>query len=128
MSINPNKSFGMKATNKSYTLEFRRNESTTEVTATDLETKKMDFGQRVATAWSILTGTKSIGEYVFPMRLRNTDFYHLSFIYRPEKVDKPMAIKAASAEKNSNTNKVAIKNKVKKTQSNRKPKTVAPKI
>jgi len=87
MSIDPNKAFGMKACNKAYTLEFKRDgiNGTTEISATDAETSRMSFGQRFNAAWRILTGKTSIGEMVFPIRLRNSDFYHMSYIYRPEK-------------------------------------------
>jgi len=90
MSIDPNKSFGMKATNRSYTLEFKRDavRGTTEVTAVDMESPKMGFGERLRTAWSILTGKKTVGEQVFPIHLRNSDFYHLSYIYRPKEAVK----------------------------------------
>lgn len=93
MSIDPNKAFGMKATNKSYTLEFKRDvvTGTTEVTAIDHETPKMSVSQRLAAAWQILTGKATLGEFVFPMRLRNSDFYHMSYVYRPEKkVEQPI--------------------------------------
>jgi hypothetical protein len=86
MSIDPNKAFGMKATNRSYTLEFKRDavRGTTEVSAVDMETPKMSFGQRLGAAWAILTGKKTIGDQVFPLSLRNSDFYHMSYIYRPK--------------------------------------------
>ena len=140
MSIDPNKAFGMKATNKSYTLEFRREDNgTTELSATDMETLKMSFGQRLAAAWAILTGKTRIGELVFPIRLRNTDFYHLSFIYRPEKkaADKPVTeapktvakpAKAAKpkAEKSVETAKATAEKPVKKVRAPRKPKTENP--
>lgn len=144
MSIDPNKAFGMKATNKSYTLEFRREDNgTTELTATDMESLKMSFAERFSAAWAILTGKKRIGELVFPIRLRNTDFYHLSFIYRPEKkvADKPVteapakAAKPAAkpaktakpkAEKSVETTKATAEKPVKKVRAPRKPKTENP--
>jgi cell division septation protein DedD len=90
MSIDPNKAFGMKATNRLYTIEFRRDtvNGTTEVTAVDNETRTLSFVQRLKAAWAVLTGKSSFGELVFPLRLRNTDLYHMSYIYRPEKVAK----------------------------------------
>jgi hypothetical protein len=100
MSIDPNKAFGMKATNKSYTLEFRREDNgVTTLKATDLETAKMTFGQRLSAAWSILTGKKTFGDFVFPIKLRNIDFYHMSYIYRPEKVVEKSASAPAPAPK-----------------------------
>jgi len=85
MSIDPNKSFGMKATNKTYTLEFRKDAGSgmTTLTAVDGQTTKMSFGQRFAAAWAILTGKKTLGDLVFPLQLRNADFYHMSYIHRP---------------------------------------------
>lgn len=147
MSIDPNKAFGMKATNKSYTLEFRREDNgTTELTATDLETVKMSFAERFSAAWAILTGKKRIGELVFPIRLRNTDFYHLSFIYRPEKkaAEKPVTEAPAKpkaekpkapakpkatkpkAEKAIESTKATAEKPVKKVRAPRKPKTENP--
>lgn len=87
MSIDPNKSFAMKATNRLYTLEFKKDTSgSTEITAVDSETPALSFGKRLAIAWAILTGQKSLGECVFPIRLRNTDLYNMSYIHRPDKV------------------------------------------
>lgn len=97
MSIDPNKAFGMKATNRLYTIEFKRDavNGTTEVTAVDNETKTLSFGLRLKAAWAILTGKLSFGQLVFPFRLRNTDLYHMSYIYRPEKVAKDAPTPAA---------------------------------
>jgi len=91
MSIDPNKAFGMKATNRLYTIEFKRDavNGTTEVTAVDNETRTLSFVQRLKAAWAVLTSKVSFGELVFPLRLRNTDLYHMSYIYRPEKAAKP---------------------------------------
>lgn len=88
MSIDPNKSFAMKATNRLYTLEFKKDvaNGTTEVTAVDNETPTLSFGERFSIAWAILTGKKKVGECVFPFRLRNSDLYNMSYIHRPEKV------------------------------------------
>jgi hypothetical protein len=101
MSIDPNKAFGMKATNRSYTLEFKRDavRGTTEVSAVDMETPKMGFGERLSAAWAILTGKKTIGDQVFPLHLRNSDFYHMSYIYRPKEVvaEKAVEVKASAA-------------------------------
>jgi hypothetical protein len=82
--IDPKKAFGMKATNSSYTLEFKKNDATTTITAIDLQTRKLSFWQRLSAAWSILWGSKDFGEYVFPLQMRTADFYYMSYIFRPE--------------------------------------------
>jgi len=99
MSIDPNKAFGMKATNRLYTIEFKRDavNGTTEVTAVDNETRTLSFVQRLKAAWAVLTSKLSFGELVFPFRLRNTDLYHMSYIYRPEKAGKSEETKTAEA-------------------------------
>jgi hypothetical protein len=87
MSIDANKAFGMKASNRNYTLEFRKDSNgTTEVTITDSE--QMTVLNRLKAAWEIITGSKTPAELAFPIRLRNSDFYHMSYIYRPNKETK----------------------------------------
>jgi hypothetical protein len=101
MSIDPNKTFGMKATNKSYTLSFDKDMKTslTKVSAVDMESQNMTFGQRFKMAWAILTGG-NLADQVFPIYLRNSDFYHLSYVYRPEKlVDETAKMSAAKPAK-----------------------------
>lgn len=117
MSIDPNKAFGMKATNRSYTLEFKRDavRGTTEVSAVDMETPKMSFGQRFGAAWKIITGKNTIGDQVFPLYLRNSDFYHMSYIYRPkenvaEKTTEVQAGAAVSTEKQKRSPKTVKPN------------------
>jgi len=105
MSIDPNKAFGMKATNRLYTIEFKRDavNGTTEVTAVDNETRTLSFTQRFKAAWAILTGKVSFGELVFPLRLRNTDLYHMSYLHRPDKVAKtePVTSEATASKANA---------------------------
>jgi hypothetical protein len=119
MSIDPNKAFGMKATNSAYTLEFSRDSSTgiTRVTAVDMESPKMTFSQRLKVAIAILFGKANIGDLVFPLSLRNSDFYHMSYIYRPEKKVEVKAVPPTESE-------VPAKPKAKKPG---RPKTKKPK-
>ena len=132
MSIDPNKAFGMKAVNKAYTLEFRAEGGMTELSVTDMETAKMSVSQRLGTAWAILTGKKTVGELASPIRLRNADFYHLSFIYRPDK-EKDGGKKTVGTSKSvtSKTNNPKVETAIssdapaKKNKAGRKPKTVS---
>jgi hypothetical protein len=116
MSIDPNKAFGMKATNRLYTIEFKRDavNGTTEVTAVDSETRTLSFAQRLKAAWAVLIGKLSFGELVFPFRLRNTDLYHMSYIYRPEKVAKSEDTKDAPTPAKAPVAKSAAKPKAQK--------------
>lgn len=81
------KSFMMKAIERPYTLVFSMDPITkqTTVDAIDMETPRLSFMQRLKIAFSLLTGSKNMSEYMFPLQIRNSDFYNYSFIYRPEK-------------------------------------------
>ena len=81
------KSFMMKAIGRSYTLVFSMDAATNQTTvdAIDMESPRLTFMERLKIAASIISGSKNLSELVFPFRLRNSDFYNCSFIYRPEK-------------------------------------------
>jgi hypothetical protein len=117
MSIDPNKAFGMKATNKSYTLSFEKDirVGLTNLNATDLESPKMSFRERLSIAWAILRGA-NVGDFVFPLYLRNSDLYHMSYVHRPEK-EKAVAPSEPKEEKVATMKPAAPK----------KPKSTAPK-
>jgi len=130
MSIDPNKAFAMKATNRLYTLEFKKDATngTTEVTAVDNETPTLSFGERFSIAWAILTGKKRVGEFVFPFRLRNSDLYNMSYIFRAEKVVEKIVEKIVEVPAKSATAVTAKVQKPKdkkpsKPRTPRKPKT-----
>ncbi len=120
MSIDPNKAFGMKATNKSYTLSFEKDirVGLTNLNATDLESPKMSFRERLSIAWAILRGA-NVGDFVFPLYLRNSDLYHMSYVHRPEKekVEKAVTPSEPKEEKVATMKPAAPK----------KPKSAAPK-
>lgn len=87
MKLDASRAFAMKAYNRSYTLQFSMDNGNgmTTITAVDMETPAMSFFQRLKLATDIIFGKTNIGDLVFPLRVRNNDFYHMSYLYRPEK-------------------------------------------
>lgn len=100
MSIDPNKAFGMKAANKTYTLEFKKESNGyTQLEVVDGESKKFSLADRINIAWKLVTGRLKITDLVFPISLRNSDFYHMSYIYRPVSEKNEETVQAPKAKR-----------------------------